>query len=151
MFLPLSLATLGNIPKEDISKATGFYSLTRQLGGSIGVALLTTLLTRRENFHRSVLIEKVSANSQLALDRLSSFRRALPLEGLHLRRGAGEGDVDARPRRRFSGAGHVLLRHLVATGVLISCHCRSSFCSARARALRPSRITDDVEHRALQR
>src|SRR5262249_11240456 len=62
MFLPLSLATLGSIPKEDIAKATGFYSLTRQLGGSIGVALLTTLLSRREAFHRSVLIEKISAN-----------------------------------------------------------------------------------------
>jgi DHA2 family multidrug resistance protein len=44
MFLPLSLATLGSIPKEDIAKATGFFSLTRQLGGSIGVALLSTLL-----------------------------------------------------------------------------------------------------------
>ena len=44
MFLPLSMATLGPIPKKDISAATGFYNLTRQLGGSIGVALLTTLL-----------------------------------------------------------------------------------------------------------
>jgi DHA2 family multidrug resistance protein len=76
MFLPLSLATLGSIPKEDIAKATGFYSLTRQLGGSIGVALLTTLLARRESFHRSVLIAKVSANSQLAYDRLGAMRAA---------------------------------------------------------------------------
>jgi DHA2 family multidrug resistance protein len=81
MFLPLTMASLGPIPKEDIAKATGFFSLTRQLGGSIGVALLTTLLARRESFHRSVLIEKVSANSALALDRLASFRALFMSKG----------------------------------------------------------------------
>jgi len=90
MFLPLSLATLGSIPKEDIAKATGFYSLTRQLGGSIGVALLTTLLARRDTFHRSVLIEKVSVNSQLALDRLASYR------GLFLSKGFTFDDAQAK-------------------------------------------------------
>jgi DHA2 family multidrug resistance protein len=84
MFLPLSLATLGAIPKEDIAKATGFYSLTRQLGGSIGVALLTTLLARRVAFHRSVLIEKVAVHSQVALDRLASMKAAFIAKGLGL-------------------------------------------------------------------
>lgn len=74
MFLPLSLATLGSIPKKDIAAATGFYSLTRQLGGSIGVALLTTLLTRRQAFHRSVLIEKVAASDALSMERLNGLR-----------------------------------------------------------------------------
>ena len=47
MFLPLNLATLGPIPKKDVSAAAGFFNLTRQLGGSVGVALLTTLLADR--------------------------------------------------------------------------------------------------------
>jgi DHA2 family multidrug resistance protein len=74
MVLPLTMAALGPIPQDDIAKATGFFSLTRQLGGSTGVALLTTVLARRQAFHRSVLIEKITANSVLALDRLASFR-----------------------------------------------------------------------------
>jgi DHA2 family multidrug resistance protein len=41
MFLPLNMATLGPIPKKDIAAASGFFNLTRQLGGSIGVALLS--------------------------------------------------------------------------------------------------------------
>ena len=62
MFLPLNMATLGPIPKKDVGKATGFFSLTRQLGGSIGVALLVTLLLdQRQAFHRAVLVEKVAA------------------------------------------------------------------------------------------
>jgi DHA2 family multidrug resistance protein len=44
MFLPLSLATLGSLPKQDVSAGSGFYNLTRQLGGSVGIAILTTLL-----------------------------------------------------------------------------------------------------------
>ncbi|WP_353673319.1 DHA2 family efflux MFS transporter permease subunit [Synechocystis sp. LKSZ1] len=60
MFLPLTLATLGSIPKEDVSAGSGFYNLSRQLGGSIGIALLTTLLTQREAFHRAILLAKLT-------------------------------------------------------------------------------------------
>ncbi len=60
MFLPLSLASLGALPKQDISAGSGFYNLSRQLGGSIGIAILTTMLTQREAFHRAVLIAKLT-------------------------------------------------------------------------------------------
>jgi CheY-like chemotaxis protein len=40
MFMPLQLAALGPIPKKEVAAASGFFNLTRQLGGSIGVALL---------------------------------------------------------------------------------------------------------------
>ena len=60
MFLPLSLATLSPLPKPDISAGSGFYNLTRQLGGSLGIAMLATLLEQREAFHRAVLLAKVT-------------------------------------------------------------------------------------------
>jgi DHA2 family multidrug resistance protein len=63
MFLPLSLATLGPVPKKDLPGASAFFNLTRQLGGSVGVALLTTLLARRNAWHRTVLVEKLVAGS----------------------------------------------------------------------------------------
>lgn len=69
MFLPLSIATLGSLPKHAVPAASGFYNLTRQLGGSLGVAILTTLLARRESVHRSVLVENVSVYRQAAVDR----------------------------------------------------------------------------------
>ncbi len=73
MFLPLSMATMGPIPKKDISAASGFYNLTRQLGGSIGVALLSTLLERREAFHRAVLVEKLSSSDPQVLARVAAY------------------------------------------------------------------------------
>src|SRR5258708_4251189 len=59
MFLPLSIATLGSIPKRDVPAASGFYNLTRQLGGSLGIAILTTMLSRREAVHRAALVEHI--------------------------------------------------------------------------------------------
>ena len=60
MFLPLSIATLGSLPRHEVPAASGFYNLTRQLGGSLGVAILTTLLARREAVNRAVLVENVT-------------------------------------------------------------------------------------------
>src|SRR5205085_522713 len=73
MFLPLNLATLGPIPRHEASAASGFFNLTRQLGGSIGVALLTTLLTTRQAFHRAVLVEKVGVGDALTLERVQQL------------------------------------------------------------------------------
>jgi len=60
MFLPLSIATLGNIPRKDRAAGSGFYSLARQMGSSIGIAVITTLLAQREFVHRARLVEKIN-------------------------------------------------------------------------------------------
>ncbi|MEA2553416.1 MAG: transporter, family, multidrug resistance protein [Fimbriimonadaceae bacterium] len=73
MFLPLSLATLSPVPRKDIPAASGFYNLTRQLGGSIGIAVLTTLLAQRQSFHHAILSERVSIYNPLALERLQAL------------------------------------------------------------------------------
>lgn len=61
MFVPLSLATLGTIPKSAVPAGSGFYNLTRQMGSSIGIALITTLLAHRAAVHRAILVEKIPA------------------------------------------------------------------------------------------
>jgi DHA2 family multidrug resistance protein len=80
MFLPLNLASIGPIPKRDLSKATAFFNLTRQLGGSLGVAVLSTVLDHRSAFHRAVLVGHVSVDDPRTLDRLklltAGFQRA---------------------------------------------------------------------------
>ena len=70
MFLPLNMATLGPLPKEDIGAASGFFSLTRQLGGSIGVAILTTILAQRQTYHRMMLVAHVGASDQDVIERV---------------------------------------------------------------------------------
>ena len=70
MFLPMSMATFGAVPVKDVSNATGIYNLSRQLGGSIGIAILTTVLSSRTAFHRSVLVEKLGASDAGTVERL---------------------------------------------------------------------------------
>jgi DHA2 family multidrug resistance protein len=86
MFLPLSLAVLGPLPKQDISAGSGFYNLTRQLGGSIGIALLTTLLDRRETFHRNILLAKLSAYDPETHQRLDLLNQLLQSQGMNVAR-----------------------------------------------------------------
>jgi DHA2 family multidrug resistance protein len=73
MFIPLSLATLGPLPLADVSAGSGFYNLTRQMGGSIGIAILTTIVDHREAVHRSVLVEHVTALSPASLGRMNAL------------------------------------------------------------------------------
>lgn len=90
IFLPLSLATFASIPKKDVSAASGFYNLTRQLGGSVGIAALTTLLAQRESFHRSTFLESVNAYSPAATERIAA------LTALFQSRGADPATAHAR-------------------------------------------------------
>ena len=70
MFIPLSMATLGSLPKKDISSGSGFFSLTRQLGGSIGIAAITTLVAKQQFVHRSQLVYDASDLNPAYVDRL---------------------------------------------------------------------------------
>ena len=57
MFVPLNLAAYAFIPKEQTNNASGLFSLVRNEGSSIGVAITNTLLQRRTQFHQFRLIE----------------------------------------------------------------------------------------------
>ncbi len=71
MFLPLSIVTLGSLPKADVASGSGFFSLTRQLGGSIGIAAITTLVAKQQFVHRSQLIYNISELNPAYPERLN--------------------------------------------------------------------------------
>ncbi len=72
MFLPLSIATLGSLPKAAMASGAGFFSLTRQLGGSIGIAGITTLVAKQQFIHRSQLVYDASDLNPAYPERLSA-------------------------------------------------------------------------------
>ncbi len=81
MFLPMSMAALGSVPTKDISKATGLYNLTRQLGGSLSIAILTTMLASRQAFHRAVLVEKLGSSDVSTVTRLQQLTAGFLAKG----------------------------------------------------------------------
>jgi MFS transporter, DHA2 family, multidrug resistance protein len=56
LFVPISTAAFARIPKERTNYATGLFNLARNIGGSSGIASVTTMLARRAQFHQSVLV-----------------------------------------------------------------------------------------------
>ena len=55
VFVPLTTMAMGTLSNEQISNASGIYNLMRNTGGSIGIAAMTTLLTRNSQTHQDVL------------------------------------------------------------------------------------------------
>jgi DHA2 family multidrug resistance protein len=49
LFVPLTTATLGGIANSRMANATGLYTLLRQLGGSLGIAILEVIIERRQD------------------------------------------------------------------------------------------------------
>jgi DHA2 family multidrug resistance protein len=47
MFVPLTTISLRDVPVPELAGATGVFTLLRQLGGSLGIAILTTMLTHQ--------------------------------------------------------------------------------------------------------
>ena len=84
VFLPLTMAAVGDCPAEDIQTASSLLSLVRTLGGSIGIAVLATVLVRRDDFHRAVLVEKVTPYSVEAMSRLNQMTQAFHHSGWSL-------------------------------------------------------------------
>jgi DHA2 family multidrug resistance protein len=67
MFVPLTTATLGEITRAKMSNATGVYTLVRQLGGSLGIAILQLFETRRQDSAYATLASGVTmANHNVA-------------------------------------------------------------------------------------
>ncbi len=65
MFIPLSTIAINDITKEKMAQATGLFNTIRQVGGSFGVAILGTLLTRRVLFHTAIYSQAVDPNSSV--------------------------------------------------------------------------------------
>ena len=63
IFVPLQALALANIPMERLSNATSAYNLVRNVGGSVGVALVTTMLARRAQGHQVTLGSHINLNS----------------------------------------------------------------------------------------
>jgi DHA2 family multidrug resistance protein len=60
LFVPLTTMTMGTLSNEEMGRGTGLYSLTRNMGASFGVCLVTTLLVRDSQRHQNVLVSHLT-------------------------------------------------------------------------------------------
>ena len=81
LFVPINTAAYAFIPKGKNNEASGLINLARNIGGSVGISLVTTMLARRTQFHLNQLVDHFNAGSAQFQALLDSASHALILHG----------------------------------------------------------------------
>lgn len=77
VFVPLSTATMARLRNEEIGNATGIYNLLRNLGGSVGISLVNTIVVRHQQLHRANLVQDVYGGSEVLQQQLQGYQALL--------------------------------------------------------------------------
>ncbi len=72
-FAPLSAVATAGIEAENAGSASGLFNMMRNLGGAIGIAMLQTFLTKREQYHSNVLSQSVTLFEQATRTRIEQL------------------------------------------------------------------------------
>jgi DHA2 family multidrug resistance protein len=81
LFVPLTTTALSRIPRTKLTDATGLNSLFRQIGGSVGLAVFATLLSRWQVHARHALGAHVTPENPLVAERLAQLQAGLAARG----------------------------------------------------------------------
>jgi DHA2 family multidrug resistance protein len=82
VFAPLSAVATAGIEAENAGSASGLFNMMRNLGGAVGIALLQTLLTKREQYHSNVLMQSVSLLEQATRARIEKLTQYFMAHGV---------------------------------------------------------------------
>jgi DHA2 family multidrug resistance protein len=61
LFVPLSTVTLGTLPPEQRTEGAGLYNLARNIGSSVGISVVTSLLTQNTQANHADIVQHVTA------------------------------------------------------------------------------------------
>ncbi len=81
IFVPLTTMTMSRLQKQEIGNAAGVYNLMRNIGGSIGIATVTTFLVRGAQTHQNYLAAGITANDPTVLAALKGLQARFFFEG----------------------------------------------------------------------
>jgi len=81
LFIPLTTLTMSGINKEEMANASAIYNLLRNLGGSFGVAFVTTITARGAQIHQAYLADNISRFDTAYQMAEESARQAISLSG----------------------------------------------------------------------
>jgi MFS transporter, DHA2 family, multidrug resistance protein len=73
VFVPLTVMTTGTLSNEQIGNATGIFNLMRNVGGSFGIAAVTTMLARGAQVHQAAIVSHLTPYDPAFRERLSEL------------------------------------------------------------------------------
>jgi DHA2 family multidrug resistance protein len=82
LFIPITALSLSTLKGQQIGQGAAFTGMMRQLGGSFGVALITTFISRRNELHRSDLVSKLDTNNPDVINRVNGMAHSFANKGM---------------------------------------------------------------------
>jgi DHA2 family multidrug resistance protein len=80
--IPVTTMALSTLKGKEIGQGAALSGMLRQLGGSFGVALISTFLTRDNQFHKADLVSKLSVNSVQVQQRVNALTNGFQAKGM---------------------------------------------------------------------
>ncbi|SFH13474.1 DHA2 family efflux MFS transporter permease subunit [Pedobacter insulae] len=81
LFVPLTTLAVQDLKGAEIGQGSGLNNMSRQLGGSFGIAALTTLIHVRQGFHRSNLVTNVSEYNPAFMEKVNVLINSFMAKG----------------------------------------------------------------------
>jgi DHA2 family multidrug resistance protein len=81
IFVPLSTTTVAGLANEEIGNASGLYNLSRNIGGSIGISIVNTIVVRHQQLHQNELVHSITSTSVPLQNQLQSLQHYLQTQG----------------------------------------------------------------------
>jgi MFS transporter, DHA2 family, multidrug resistance protein len=81
VFVPLSTTTMAFLKNEEIGNASGLYNLFRNIGASIGISVVNTIVARHEQLHRNELVRFIDAGRESVRGAFQGIQQYLSAEG----------------------------------------------------------------------
>jgi MFS transporter, DHA2 family, multidrug resistance protein len=82
LFIPITTLSLSTLKGQQIGQGAAFTGMMRQLGGSFGVATITTYMAGRNMVHRSDLVSKLSVNDPAVMQRVNTIQHNFISKGM---------------------------------------------------------------------
>lgn len=101
LFIPITTLSLSTLHGQQIGQGAAFTGMMRQLGGSFGIALITTFLSRQNIVHRTALVSKLDTNNPAVQQRIQGMQHAF------MNKGMASGDA---LKAAYSGMDHIVTK-----------------------------------------
>jgi len=79
IFVPMTTFSVATVKRENMGDAAGLTSLVRNLGGSVGISLVTALVTRSTQAHQALMAGHMTNLDAPFRNQLSSLQHALSI------------------------------------------------------------------------
>lgn len=82
LFIPITTLSLSTLRGQQIGQGAAFTGMMRQLGGSFGIAIISTYMSRQNWHHRASLVSHLDTSNPTVANRLAGYQHAFEAKGM---------------------------------------------------------------------